>query len=128
MENITDEYLPFYCQGRAERRLLKHDISESDLVEVISKGTPLRRAIEEACERVATPFQTGKSKRLWLLENADDVAGLDPDLAYKAFLQGRIDELAYVLEPDVVGALGEDEDGEDEDGEEEEEAIEDDED
>jgi len=129
MANITEEYLPFYCLGRQERKLLKHDISESDVAEVIAKGTPLRRALEEACERAAVPFQSGRSKRKWLDENADDLQGIDPDAAYAAYLQGRVDELAYVLEPDVVSELsGDDEDDDEVEGEEGDESEGDDED
>jgi hypothetical protein len=122
MANITGDYWQFYLDGRREGRLLKHDIAEDALVEeMVRTGASFRNTISAACGRAAAPLESGKIKKRWVTdhENAIRIAGGDADLAYSSYLQGRVDELGYALEQDVVDAMeqhfGDEDEDEDED-------------
>jgi hypothetical protein len=138
MATIKGDYWKFYLDGRYEKRLLKHEIEEAVLVERMDSGTPFREAIAEACAKVTVPLETGKRKREWLAVHQADLVGLNADEAYAAYLQGRVDELAYALEQNVLTALGDrflgkeedsgDDDDDDDDGEEDDEEDDDEED
>jgi hypothetical protein len=127
MPNIDPRCWIFYLEGRGERRLLKSPQSESDIANIVLKsGGDVREAIMAACRRAATPLEVGKAKSRWLAESKEAIseAEVDGDAAYAAFLQGRIDELAYATEENVlveignaVGAEGGDEDDDEEDDE-----------
>lgn len=125
MAKITGDYWQFYLEGREQRRLLKHDIAEDALAaDMVRTGASFRDVVTAACTKVAAPLDGGKAKKIWIAEHGDQItaAGGDAEAAYAAFLLGRVDELAYALEPGVVEALGEQfGDGEEEDDEEDEE-------
>lgn len=128
MAKIQGDYWQFYLEGRCEKRRLKNDIDEESLMEeMVRSGTPLRDAVLSACARAAAPLEAGKAKRAWVAERGDEIknAGGDADAAYAAYLQGRTDDLAYVVEEGVVDALdqrfGDDETDDGEDDEEDDE-------
>jgi len=133
--NITGDYWQFYLEGRGTKRLIKHDIAESDLVErMVTDGVPFRETIREACRKASVSLEHSNLKKAWVAAHADAIkaAGGDAEVAYAAYLHGCTDELAYALEQDVVDALsarlGADEEDEDEDEDEDEEPEEDEED
>lgn len=132
MASIKGDYWQFYMDGRCEKRRLKNDIDEEALVEeMVGEGTPLRDAVLFACARAAAPLEGGKAKRQWTEEHKDAIktAGGDADAAYGAYLQGRVDDLAYAIEEAVLDALdqrfgddeGKEDDDDDDDDEDEEE-------
>ncbi len=130
MTNIRGTYWQFYLEGRGNKRLLKHDIAESDLAErMVRDGVPFRETIAAACATAAKPLETSKMKTVWNAAHATAIkeAGGDAAAAYAAYLQGCADELAYAMEQDVIEALiAQFEDGEDgEDDEDEDETDED---
>lgn len=107
MTEISGKYWDFYIEGR-EARGLKHDIDIDDVAEKLRPGgATLRDAILAACDAAAKPLDSGKSKRTWIAERTEDIAeaGGNAEEAYRAWLKGRIDELAYMLEPEVINAL-----------------------
>jgi hypothetical protein len=127
MPHIQEEYWTFYLDGRVYRTL-KNDIDPGDLAArlMVPNGKSLRDTVMAASRAVAAPLESGKTKQRWIAEHDADIkaAGGDADAAFKAWLEGRVDELAYVLEPDVLAAMGEDDDDDDdrdEDDDEEEE-------
>lgn len=130
MAKIQGDYWQFYLQGRGEKRLLKNDIDEGTLAEeMVRTGELLRDVILAACVRAAAPFESGKARGTWKAEHATEIgmAGGNSDAAYAAYLQGRVDELAYGLEESVLEALGDhfgDDDSDDTEGGEEEDDAE----
>lgn len=130
MADIKGDYAQFYVDGRDAPLLRSTDLSFEEIVaQVVTKGVPFRQAVADACAKIALPHQSGGKKRAWLAENADDIKelGVSADDAYSAFLQGRIDELAYAKERKILEVLvdavdGDEGDEEDDDeGDEEEE-------
>lgn len=125
-ERITGDYWYFYEGGRDER-LLKCVVDVDDLAKDCIGGASLREVCADAAKKSAVPLERGKHKRVWLEEYDGEIsrAGGDKELAYDAYMRGRIDELAYSLETDVrdalpmpewaEGAQDDDEDGDDED-------------
>lgn len=105
---IKREFWIYYMMGRSEKRLLKTDTTEDDLVTAIlaPDAEPLRDVLLEVCRNAAKPLETGKTKRKWLEDHREEIGSDDPEEAYKAWLHGRVDELAYALEGDVITALG----------------------
>lgn len=131
---IKHAYWCFYLEGRRER-LLRTDIDLSKILADMKKnGTSLRDTLYAACQAAGAPMDAGKIKRVWLAEHDEDIgkAGGDTDEAFKAWREGRIDELAYALEIDLVDVMADelgvddeeeddDDDDDDEDGEEDDE-------
>lgn len=133
--NIKQEHWVFYVDGRRERKLMKSDIDLDALANtVVTGGKPFREVLYEACRTAAAPLETGRMKRLWLDNNGAAIAEADGDGegAFRAWLTGRVDELAYALEEEFVVALAdlvcgeEDTTGDDEEGEDDEDEGEDD--
>jgi hypothetical protein len=126
MPEIKDKYWDFYIQGR-EDRTLKHDVDVDELAKKLRAGdVAFRDAVLAACDAVAQPLSGGKAKRKWLDEHQEEIAqaGGSAEQAHAAWVKGRVDELAYMLEPDVINALadvgdGDEPDENDEEGEEE---------
>jgi len=115
---IKERYWGFYVEGR-EAKALKNDIDIEELAaSVVSGAVELRAAVRSACEEVARTLEIPKAKRKWIQEHEDEIkeAGGDSEIAHQAWINGRVDELVYLIEPDVVDALaGDGEDGDDED-------------
>ncbi len=106
----------FYLMGREERRLIKHEI---DLVGAAEKfvaetgpqdgedGEPGWRSwLKEACGEAAKSVST-RSKNEWLRENAEALtaSGMTESYAYAWYIAGRVDELYYALEEELIGAI-----------------------
>lgn len=128
MAKIVGDYWQFYLEGRCERRRLKNDIDDEAVTEeMVRMGTPLRDAVLSASARAAAPLEAGKAKRSWISEREEEIkaAGGDTDAAYAAYVQGRIDDLALVVEEGVLDVLsqrfGDDAEGEDDEEEEDDE-------
>ena len=124
---MKSAYAMFYLEGRDER-LIKADIDTAELARAVvdGKGT-VHEQLRAAVAKAAEPLRVDRKKRQWISdwEEEIDKAGGDKEEAYNHFCEGRIDELIYALEPDVIEEMttivtGED-DGEDEDEEEDEE-------
>lgn len=126
MTNQHDLMIPFYLAGRAIKslgRIRKYVDDPDEIADKITEGTPVRIAIGAACDEAAKQYGADKKRKAaWLEEHKEeleDVATLigGKDDAYKAYLQGCADELAYSLEPDVLDSLeGDyDEEGDDDD-------------
>lgn len=135
-KHIAPAYWPFYLEGRAEK-LLKHQISESDLVDqLLSERNikSLHEILNDACQNTAKPLENGKVRREWIDAHENDVRETVPptlmatrtDDAFLAWLQGRVDELYYALTPCVVEELQERFAGDDEEDDEEDENDDDD--
>lgn len=127
---VSKNYWPFYLEGRADK-LLRHDIDIDALVTRLTSNddVSLRDAVREACATAASALAGSKDQRKWVDKHKTAIAdaGGDSDAAHSAWRQGRIDELAYSLEQDVVDAISdevldeeEEEDDDDEDDEDEE--------
>lgn len=134
MTDIRGKYWEFYLEGRAEKRLPKHDrdLAQDVAKEMIEKGTSLRVGLESVAAKAIAPLESGSRRRGWVADHEEQIraAGGDVDLAYRSYLGGRAAELAYAYEEEVIEALGEtlnpspkgeEDDDDDDDGEDEEE-------
>lgn len=110
MPYIQPNYWGFYFEGR-EHKLLRRDSVDIDAVAaaIIADKAP-HEAISAACDRAAAELLTSRKKRAWLAEHEEAIknAGLDREEAYRSWARGRVDELASVLEGDVLDAVAED--------------------
>jgi hypothetical protein len=129
-------YATFYIEGR-EDRLLKHDIDTDEIARLVMNGKgSIHELLTKAAKAAAEPLLVARKKRTWIEEFEDEIktAGGDSEEAYRHYIDGRVDELAFSLERDAVEALGDacgsdatkeegeaDEEEEDEDDEDEEE-------
>ena len=133
MPYISEKYLPFYLEGRSFGKLLKHHLDADDLVDLILKtsGKALHVVLRESCMQAASKLETGKVKNVWIVEHDDEIkaAGGDSAAAYEVWVAGRVDELVYATETEVIDAMNERVGGgsEDEDEDEEEDDNDDDE-
>lgn len=112
----------FYLMGREERRLIKHTIDLHALaIDLVQEHHPRddrwHDVLIEKCRTAAKEIST-RTKNDWLRENASAItaAGLRPEQAYDAYLAGRVDELRYALEEELIERLadvvGDDDDDE----------------
>jgi DNA polymerase III delta subunit len=128
-------YVTFYIEGR-EDRLLKHDIDTDEIARLVMNGKgSIYELLLKASKAAAEPLLVARKKRTWIEEFEAEIktAGGDAEEAYRHYIDGRVDELAFSLERDAVEALAEacgsgtsgdgvdDEDEDDEDEESEEE-------
>ena len=130
---MQENYVVFYLAGRDDR-LLKHDIDTEEIARLVLKGKgTIRELLVKAANSAAEPLRVARKKAGWTEEYADEIkeAGGDAEEAYKCYLEGRIDELAYSLEKDVIDELevelggdgddeGDDDEDDDADGDDEE--------
>lgn len=113
------DYIFFYLEGR-EARKLKADIDTDVIAEQVmaGKGT-IHELLHKAVSDAGKGLELDRQKRRWLADYADEIkdAGGNGEDAWRHFCDGRIDELVYTLEPDVLEALDEDAevDGDDDD-------------
>lgn len=121
------EYAFFYLEGR-EAKLLKADIDTGAIAEKVMAGDGgIHELLHKAVSDAAKGLELDRQKRRWLADSEDEIkeAGGDGDEAYRHYCDGRVDELVYQLEPEVLEDIGveigdeegEDDDEEDEDGE-----------
>lgn len=126
-------YAYFYLIGRQSEEL-ESDIDVTVLAQRVLNGANLVEVAFKAATDAARATRHDGSKRDWLAENKEEIAevGGDGELAYKLYLQGRIDELTADLDADIQGEVAtllerdeedddQDEDETDEDQEDEEE-------
>lgn len=125
---MKEAYISFYLEGRDDRAL-KHDIDTEEIARMVvdGKGT-IHELLMKAAKSAAEPHLVARKKRSWIEESDEEIkaAGGDSEEAYRHYIDGRIDELVYKLEVEVLEVLeelcgGESEEGEDEDGEDDEE-------
>jgi hypothetical protein len=130
MPRIKDGYWDFYLMGREERvAKYKRDIDLDALErQVKASDASMHQVILAECEQVCAPLRTAREQRKWVAVPgiASDIkeAGGDESAAYTAWCHGRIDELALVIERDLLDAMSPD-DGDDEDEDEEDDEDED---
>jgi len=112
MQRIKRKYWGFYMDGRAERRLRTRTPIDpgriaKELVE--QEDGDLFETIRSAVQKIADDSFTPRIKRAWLAEREGDIRTMecDPEEAYRAWCQGRVDELASVHESAVIDAIGE---------------------
>jgi len=102
-------YATFYIEGR-EDRLLKHDIDTDEIARLVmnGKGT-IHELLLKASKAAAEPLLVARKKRTWIEEFEAEIktAGGDAEEAYRHYIDGRVDELAFSLEQEVVESLGE---------------------
>jgi len=138
MPTNADNYWMFYLMGRDERVLAHADLDLGPIAWDLVK-TPDAKALRDRAAALAAahgkrdlepPSRKGRSRRdKWLRENEDVLkeTGAEPEQAYAAWCQARVDELAASLEVELLQLVDEavvgerDEDPEDdEDGDESE--------
>lgn len=109
-KSVPPKYLEFYLDGRDER-ILKNQIDLGVIAHRLQEPDPpsLRDAVYAAAESVGAAHVSGRTRRKWIDEHSEAIAKADGDGdgAYAAWLQGRVDELAFKLESQIVETLGE---------------------
>lgn len=134
MSKIASDLLPFYMAGREAKltRIRKLCADPEDLCQAVLDGNEgVRDACAGAAQRAADLLRSdARYRKQWSKDSADEVAELSTDdlsRAFDAYIVGLRDELAYVLEPDVLECISDeleevddDEDGDDEVEDEEE--------
>ena len=112
------EFIFFYLEGR-DARLLRNDIDLEKLATDVCNGQgTVYEVLHLAAEDAAKEIRSERHKKKFADSYDDEIAevGNDVTTAYEHFVNGRIDELVFRLEPDLTEALGEvDDDDEDED-------------
>ena len=120
---MTEDLISFYLQGRAVKsisRIRKFAADPDEIAVKITAGAGVRPAIGAACDEAASQLRANrKARQTWAADSKDDLVGLGAggeDLAWGAYCQGMSDELAYVIESEVLDALeGDEEEGEGDD-------------
>jgi hypothetical protein len=130
MSRINRKYWLFYVMGREANRLPRSEVEvkEGEIAKAIlaQDAASIREAIVDACRAAAGTVITERRKKNWLKAHEEDLKAFGDahpseawsrDEAYEAWLTGRLDHLAYALEPEVVFEManevfeGESEDG-----------------
>jgi hypothetical protein len=121
---VKAEYIFFYLEGR-EARKLKADIDTQAIAEQVLAGKgDIHELLHKAVSDAAKGLMVDRQKRQWLGDFEDEIkeSGGDGDAAYEHYCRGRVDELVFILEPEVLSDLDEDaDDGEEEEDDDEEE-------
>lgn len=110
MTRIKRKYWGFYLDGRADRRLrTREPIDPAAIAHTIleQEDGDLFEAVRAAVHKAAEPSLTARIKRTWLAERDAYIreAACDPEEAYQAWAQGRIDELASSYEGSVIDEI-----------------------
>jgi hypothetical protein len=124
---MKTEYAMFYLEGR-EERLIKADIDTADIAQSVVDGNgSIHELLRTAVSKAAEPLRVDRKKRQWIEDWEDEIAkaGGDKEEAYRHFCDGRIDELVFSLEAEVIEEMttivtGEEPDDDDEEDDEEE--------
>ncbi len=124
--NLQPGYAFFYLEGR-EERTLKADIDTTEIAKKMCEdGGSIHERLHEAASKAAQSLFVDRKKRQWLEDFEEDIktAGVDPDQAYAAWCEGRVDELVFTIEGEVVEEMnaflhGDEEDDADEDDDDE---------
>jgi hypothetical protein len=124
------EYAFFYLEGR-EAKVLRADIDTGAIAERVLAGDgTIHELLHKAASDAAKGLEVDRQKRRWISDYEEEIkeAGGDGDEAYRHYCDGRVDELVYTLEPEVVEDIGvEIGDAEDPDDDDDEDGSEDDE-
>lgn len=119
MTTIDKRYLTFYLQGREDvaEGGVEAEFDLEALAEQVLAGGDIFDTTRKAASKALAYLETTTDQREWVDENHADLDDLDlnPDTAYKAFSAGRVDEVRYLIEADLVAELLEmdaDDDGE----------------
>lgn len=127
-------YACFYLEGR-EDRVLRSDIDTLEIAQLVIDGKgEIHDLVKKAAAAAAEPLRVDRKKRRWIEDSAEEIklAGGSNEDAYAHYLDGRIDELVYRLEGDVVEDIGslisDEEPGDEDDAEDEDEEDDEDED
>jgi hypothetical protein len=110
---IDKRYLTFYLEGREDviDGGVEAEFDIDALVRAIRKtdniSAGLHSVTRTAAEKTFAHLETTSERAEWIDEHhqALEAGGHDVDDAYLAFCVGRIDEVRYMLEQDVVGRL-----------------------
>ena len=104
--------------GREEKRLIKHDNIDLDAAakKFVVEHDPRDRSgldhpvwmgwLMAQCAAAAKSVPT-RSRNEWLRANAEAIAaaGLEESVAYDLYLAGRVAELRYALEEELISAI-----------------------
>ncbi len=106
----TDPSLYWYLCGRED--LLEGDaeygeIDISALVEQVQMPDDVAKLCQEAARNALGGKDASRDKREWLADNADEIVGINKDLAWDLYLRGQTDELADMLATEVYEGLRE---------------------
>jgi hypothetical protein len=102
------DYAFFYLEGR-EAKVLRADIDTAAIAEQVLAGKGgIHELLHKAVSDAAKGLEVDRQKRRWLADYEDEIkdAGGNGDSAYRHYCDGRIDELVYQLEPEVVEDIG----------------------
>jgi hypothetical protein len=107
MSSIRRKFWSFYLLGREERRL-RNDLDPAVVARKIleEEEASLPAMVTAACAEVGAAL-TARTKKNWLAEHEQDLKAIDgdPEEAYRAWVAGRVDELASAVDSSVVAAL-----------------------
>lgn len=125
---MKTEHLPFYLMGR-DSKALRVDTDDvlDEIVKRIEGGTAVHIAIWDVVTENAESFKSDRAKRAMFVRDVEDEikeAGGDQQAAWEAFVQGKIDDLAFRLDEAVIEDLeGDDDDGDDDEEDEEDDEV-----
>lgn len=115
--NIDKRYASFYLEGREA-------ISEDGIEAEVDLDTLGKQALacdnvsqglysitREAAAKMLGYLETSQERADWIRERKGELDDVDPDTAYLAYCVGRIDEVRYTMEQEVVGRMIEMQDG-----------------
>lgn len=106
-----DPGLYFYLTGRddmAEGRIKNAEVDIGDLVDQVVHPDDLAKVCKKAATDALSSQNASTVKREWIDEQKDAIEATgvaNADTAWSFYLKGQIDELAAVLEPEVVEEL-----------------------
>ena len=106
---ITKSYLPFYLEGR-DAKLIKDSTDDKVLAQRVANGDgEISMVAHVAARAAARPHETGRGRTRWLHDHAEEIAaaGGDRDEAYRHYMDGRVDALAYSIEAAILDELSE---------------------
>lgn len=115
--NIDKRYVSFYLEGREaisedgiEAEVDLDTLGKQVLVcDNVSQG--LYSITREAAAKMLGYLETSQERADWARERKGELDDVDPDTAYLAYCVGRIDEVRYTMEQEVVGRMIEMQDG-----------------
>lgn len=128
---LERNYMVFYLEGRRAGGKAFDPTIDLDLVaeRVLKTGETPHQALLETVTDAAKSLEVGPERQAWIDKRARKLKGLDPDVAYRHYTQGLIDDCVAELDVDdedgddgilcALDAALEDEEDDDEDEDEE---------
>lgn len=111
MPAIKRKYWGFYIEGRDERHRSPGPDDINAVADALLAGDEgdVRAATEEMCQRLLDAKLTAGAKRRWIAERDAAIREehCDPEQAFAAWRQGRLDQLVALAEPNVISSLSE---------------------